>query len=559
MIWVGTERDQATARLCYPARENWSDSEKFAALSHCWGGSSPFMLTLENHDRLLDGINLELLPKTFRDAIKITKELGISYLWIDSLCIIQNSEEDWERECVKMVDVYANAAVTICASDSTDSSGGCFRVRDPLEYYPLHLIYDSDRILTIKMEDRDIDSILNLEVNKSSLNKRGWTFQERALSRRLLHFGKSVFWECNTILASEFHPVGQGYKRDPRFRFDGSRYTATEMRSRQNMSREWKTTGAFYTRGVRMKFSKPWRKWFKKNDEYRSPEEVEAIWRDSRFGFRGSLETLLNLHGSIATADDTVSRFETNRRWFELVSMYSERHLTRPTDCLIAIAGIAQKISDGGGLQYRAGIWAENSIFNLLWKAGNNSRARPTRYRAPSWSWASVDSNISHLLLPDTSQGTSQAEASGQNPAHWRLRGIAAQVLTFNAFLEKAPTSLNSVVFDVYSISLSTMLEEVDIEKGGLYKKGNFHGQFFPDSQEDRDYAGSAYLALLCSYTTTKDYLGLCIHGLVLKSVSPPRLPENLQSHPTFERIGCFQILGNWAVFSGASKTVIVL
>ena len=75
------------------------------------------------------GIRIETLPKSFRDAIMICRALGIRFLWIDSLCIIQQDAEDWERECSRMRDVYRNSYLTISIARSRGSSDGCFSTR----------------------------------------------------------------------------------------------------------------------------------------------------------------------------------------------------------------------------------------------------------------------------------------------------------------------------------------------------------------------------------------------------------------------------------------------
>lgn len=80
------------------------------------------------------------LPQTFRDAVTLAKVLAIKYLWIDSLCTIQDSLEDWARECSRMTDVYLGYFVNVAAKDSTDSDGGLFRNRDPLAVTPLGYI-----------------------------------------------------------------------------------------------------------------------------------------------------------------------------------------------------------------------------------------------------------------------------------------------------------------------------------------------------------------------------------------------------------------------------------
>ncbi|EMD68557.1 hypothetical protein COCSADRAFT_134413, partial [Bipolaris sorokiniana ND90Pr] len=100
----------------------------YVALSHCWGNpeNHPLKTTKENYTERLAGIPLEELPKTFRDAVKITKHIGVKYLWIDSLCIIQDDIEDWKQEAAKMGAVYEYARLTIAAADARDSTEGCF-------------------------------------------------------------------------------------------------------------------------------------------------------------------------------------------------------------------------------------------------------------------------------------------------------------------------------------------------------------------------------------------------------------------------------------------------
>jgi len=99
----------------------------YAALSHCRGKFQPLRTTSANYAAHRRNIPFMDLPKSFQDAVIATVHLGMNRLWIDSLCIIQNSQDDWERECSKMADVYANALVGIAASDARDSSEGFLR------------------------------------------------------------------------------------------------------------------------------------------------------------------------------------------------------------------------------------------------------------------------------------------------------------------------------------------------------------------------------------------------------------------------------------------------
>ncbi|EEU36127.1 uncharacterized protein NECHADRAFT_53005, partial [Fusarium vanettenii 77-13-4] len=91
----------------------------YLTLSHCWGKLHILRLLESNEDSFHIDIRMQSLPQTFQDAIKITRRLGFSYLWIDSLCIIQDSKEDWLREAALMGKIYKNAACNIAAPDAS--------------------------------------------------------------------------------------------------------------------------------------------------------------------------------------------------------------------------------------------------------------------------------------------------------------------------------------------------------------------------------------------------------------------------------------------------------
>ncbi|KAF5492284.1 hypothetical protein CGCS363_v011204 [Colletotrichum siamense] len=137
-------------------------------------------------------IEFDELPKTFKDAIEVTRVLGFRYLWIDSLCIIQDDPSDWEREAVSMEHVFSSANITIAASSAKSSSEGFIfsRGKQPSS---LAIQTPSGRTIFIR---KSIDNFRH-DVEKSVLNQRGWVLQERALARRTIHFTSTqVYWEC---------------------------------------------------------------------------------------------------------------------------------------------------------------------------------------------------------------------------------------------------------------------------------------------------------------------------------------------------------------------------
>ena len=155
----------------------------YTALSHCWGSlpCRPWTTTLCNLARRKERMRFDELPMTFQDAVTTTRKLKIPYLWIDSLCIIQYSPSDWEKEAGKMADVYGGSVCTLSALGSIDSNGGFFRVAKKLSdlvfWDDLELGAQPIRVFSCEPSTWDL---------QGPLMDRAWTFQERELSRRIL-------------------------------------------------------------------------------------------------------------------------------------------------------------------------------------------------------------------------------------------------------------------------------------------------------------------------------------------------------------------------------------
>lgn len=103
----------------------------YATLSHCWGVHVPFRLLSSNISFLVKGIPVSSLLRTFQDAPVATRRLDLRYLWIDSLCIIQDSISDWQEQSACMAQVYVNSYCNIAAACATDGTQGCFVDRNP--------------------------------------------------------------------------------------------------------------------------------------------------------------------------------------------------------------------------------------------------------------------------------------------------------------------------------------------------------------------------------------------------------------------------------------------
>lgn len=178
---------------------NLSGDIRYAALSYCWGKGRKNKLLSSNLTTFRSGISIHILPKTVRDAIIFTRAIGIEWLWIDSLCILQDLPEDWHLESSKMCHVYQNAFVTLAALGATDSNEGLFALRDPLIYMPCELFTTTTEALYAVGEKP-----YELTLGTWPLHRRRWVLQERILSRRTINFGPYLSWHCREMSVDEF-------------------------------------------------------------------------------------------------------------------------------------------------------------------------------------------------------------------------------------------------------------------------------------------------------------------------------------------------------------------
>lgn len=164
---------------------------RYVALSHCWGEGPNFSLFRSNMDQFQQNIDFDQLPRCFQDAVAVTRVFGVRYLWIDSLCIIQGNDPDWEREAGRMEQVFSSAYCTIAATSASSSAEGFLVNREPR---PFASVNNPSGGTTYVCESVDN---FHQDVEEGNLNKRGWVLQERALSRRSVHFtATQVYWEC---------------------------------------------------------------------------------------------------------------------------------------------------------------------------------------------------------------------------------------------------------------------------------------------------------------------------------------------------------------------------
>ncbi|KAK3326704.1 heterokaryon incompatibility protein-domain-containing protein [Apodospora peruviana] len=183
----------------------------YATLSHCWGGGKlPLQTTRETLGQFSEAIPAELLPKTFSDALQIARELRIPHIWIDALCIVQDDNQEWQAEAVRMDSIYRGSQFTIAASQSKDSSGGCFSDRGGLWDGSSGNMFFRTTI-TCGPNEKSNDLIVRLykddirgRAEHNILSTRGWTLQEQLLSTRLVScMTPEILWSCQGVYQTQ--------------------------------------------------------------------------------------------------------------------------------------------------------------------------------------------------------------------------------------------------------------------------------------------------------------------------------------------------------------------
>lgn len=333
----------------------------YAALSHCWGTAKPIKTTKENIARHKSGIPLTSLPKTFRDAVEICRRLRIDYLWIDSLCIVQDSEEDWEEEAGQMASIYACAELTIAAHSAVDSAGGCFVLRaEAGPHVSTRVEYNTTDSKTgaiyIRGEPPGAPNGDHLSTNlpqlreagPSRLSTRGWVFQERLLSRRTLHYTPhELVFECR-----------QGFQCEC------------------TIEQQIKPKGP-------VKFK----------DQFLSNKTLFAEDWNNNLDF-------LFAQDNGSSTDIKERKPATDFDWYNIVEGFTQLNLTYDSDRLPALYGLCESKLRALSApdEYLFGLWKSDLIGGLLWQVGNSNRfgfdgcdsKRQPESFAPSWSWASV-------------------------------------------------------------------------------------------------------------------------------------------------------------------------
>ncbi|KAI0881269.1 heterokaryon incompatibility protein-domain-containing protein [Annulohypoxylon maeteangense] len=173
---------------------------RYICLSHCWGGHQPIQTTSQTLEAYSTSLPFQKIPRTYQIAMDFARRLGVRYIWIDSLCIIQDDKDDWSRESANMCDIYENSYLTIAATSSPNCSFDIFKTesRKLADIAGQSATGKPYRVMAVDgLRHPDIDTPHDIMLRDWPLLSRAWVFQERLLSPRILHLTQfEIIWEC---------------------------------------------------------------------------------------------------------------------------------------------------------------------------------------------------------------------------------------------------------------------------------------------------------------------------------------------------------------------------
>ncbi|KAJ3466574.1 hypothetical protein MRS44_004138 [Fusarium solani] len=312
--------------------------ERYAVLSYCWGGPQPLTATKSNIQTLISGVEIDRLPQTLKDAVYVTRRLGIRYLWIDALCIIQDSPEDKLSEIGKMGTVYRNAVVTIASAHARKASDGFLKIaKDNKPEHsctmPIHLP-KQPRVGRVTLAAEGIPA----DTHPLPLRTRGWAFQEAVLSRRILIFSDyDLHCHCKPQHEMLLNLGNLKREKSPRlFSFGTKLFDEFETYHRS------------------------------RGDGWMSPVFLGGMWSGMLLEFTTR---------SLTVADDRLHAMQGIAN-----ELLQSKHLSTTMD-----------------RTYIAGTWMACLPLQLLWsrsQAGPSQPVTSRSKRAPTWSWGCLDCRI---------------------------------------------------------------------------------------------------------------------------------------------------------------------
>ncbi|KAL9623800.1 MAG: hypothetical protein Q9160_002031 [Pyrenula sp. 1 TL-2023] len=376
---------------------------QYVALSHCWGGYQNCKTETTNIEQRRNGIELSQMPQNFSDAVFLTAKLGIRYLWIDSLCIIQDDKQDWESQAAQMTSIYRDSYLTVAASVAPNSPHGFLVPRTNAE---LHrgivptgpsgekLPFPLDRI-RVRRSLHDRRQKWLGTGNADPLDSRLWALQERLMPTRVLSYRHSeMTWECKTAQGCECYGL----------------------------------------------------------EEEDIDDEVQTWEREL---YHELIDGRSKAEKKKKRSDPSHNNSDLFRWWYRGLQTVTSRSLTFDSDRLPAISGIAGSVQAATGDTYLAGIWKSDLPNSLRWHVSPWKRDKkmaetkvPEAYRAPSWAWSSITATI--VTPGPRDNRTSRIKvidarctpASNNNPFGWTSDGyIDLEGYVFSGTVTRSPSS----------------------------------------------------------------------------------------------------------------------
>ncbi|KEY71004.1 hypothetical protein S7711_10202 [Stachybotrys chartarum IBT 7711] len=351
---------QPRPTFCLMSGVDCPQDSKYCTMSHCWG-TKPVnkMIRLSNTsmETLSKGQPIDVLPITFREAMVIANRLGVRYLWIDRLCIFQDSDQDWNQELVTIRDIYKNTFVNIAALGAKDDEGGCFFNRNISKVAPgvVNVRFDREEKTKPFVCERELQASYSTKFHKEPLMNRGWVVQERLLAPRVLYFGSTqIYWECCQALKTETY---------------------------RNMWNNHEQTGSLSSCRKLLLFN---------SVQLRNSTVSEQLVTD--------WNNIIQLYSKCTL---TMPKDKLAAIAGLATDMKKRLQETQP-----------------GNHQYLAGLWRTHMPNCLLWTPQGNPPLRVKEYRAPSWSWACFDSPFDMTLCyhdPNTPMYASLVSAETVN------------------------------------------------------------------------------------------------------------------------------------------------
>ncbi|KAF2713556.1 HET-domain-containing protein, partial [Pleomassaria siparia CBS 279.74] len=172
---------------------------RYVALSYCWGTSQQSTTRTTSLSSREEEIVVSDLSQTLQDAITMTRALGLRYIWIDSVCIVQDDKDDWATEAAKMAEVYSAAWLVLAATGTSDSATGFLFERSSPLVIGSKLLGGKAPVVHARRDEAHHAQERSFEMERCPLFQRAWCMQERELARRVVHFlPDEVVWRCRT-------------------------------------------------------------------------------------------------------------------------------------------------------------------------------------------------------------------------------------------------------------------------------------------------------------------------------------------------------------------------